>query len=57
MSAVAAYHIFVCTLFLVQGGMWIVSTYLPAQRTNQYMIFCHNTHNNGIFLILTRDFS
>ena len=22
MSVVAAYHIFVCALFLVQGGMW-----------------------------------
>jgi hypothetical protein len=22
MSVVAAYHVFVCALFLVQGGMW-----------------------------------
>ena len=27
------------------------------QRTHKYMICCHNTHNNGIFIILTRDFS
>jgi len=33
MSVVAANHIFVCALFLVQGGMWTgysQSTYLPA---------------------------
>jgi len=35
------------------------SAYLPApeQRTHKYMICCHNTHNNGILIILTRDFS
>ena len=27
------------------------------QRTHKYMIYCHNTHNNGIFIILTCDFS
>ena len=27
------------------------------QRTHKYMICCHNTHNNGIFIILTHDFS
>ena len=27
MSVVAAYHIFVCALFLVQGVMWIASTH------------------------------
>jgi hypothetical protein len=27
------------------------------QRTHKYMICCHNTHANGIFIILTRDFS
>jgi hypothetical protein len=27
------------------------------QHTHNYIICCHNTHNNGIFIILTRDFS
>jgi hypothetical protein len=39
MSVAAANLIFVCALFLVQGGM------------------CHNTHNNGIFIILTHGFN
>jgi len=39
MSVVAAYHIFVCALFLVQGGMWTgcsQSTYLPAPETRDF---------------------
>jgi len=34
MSVVEAYHMFVCELFLMQGGMWTgQSTYLPASET------------------------
>jgi len=58
MSVVAAYPIFVCALFLVQGGTWIPRTSLRRkQGSHKYMICCHNIHNNGIFSILTRDFS
>jgi len=58
MSAVAAYRLFVCALFLVQGGMWSPHTSLhQKQRTHKYAICCHNTNNNGIFIILTRNFS
>jgi len=53
MSVLAAYHVFVCALFPVQGGVWTGS----AQRTHQYMISCHITHNNGRLIILIRDFS
>jgi hypothetical protein len=56
MSVVAAYHVFVCTLFLVQGGMWTTSLHWT-QRTHKYIIRCHNTHNNGIFISLTCDFN
>jgi len=42
MSDVAACHVFVCTLFPVQGGI---------------LICCNIAHNNEIFIILTRDFS
>ena len=52
MSVVAAYNIFVCTLFLVQG--YAHASLHQKQPTHKYMICCHNTHNNGI---LTRDFS
>jgi len=46
MSVVAAYHVFVCTLFPVEGDMWTKSTYLLhwKQCTHKYMICCHNTH-------------
>jgi len=47
MSDVAAYSVFVCALFPLH---W-------KQRTHKYMICCHIAHNNGIFTILTRDFS
>jgi hypothetical protein len=47
MSDVVAYHVFVCALFPVQGGMW----------TDSAMICCHITHNNGILIVLMRDFS
>ena len=82
MIVVAAYHIFVYVLFLVQGGtslhqkqhtsqaflqvtiQWLLvagaGRYLPAPEimpTQIYMICCHNTHNNGIFIILMHDFS
>jgi len=33
MSDVAAYYVFVCALFPVQGGMWTQSTYLPVLET------------------------
>jgi len=51
MSVVAAYHIFLCALFLVQGSMW------TGIATHKYTTCCHNTHNNGILIILTRDFN
>jgi len=44
MNVVAAYgfHVFVCALFLVQGGMWTgnhsQSTYLPAPETTHTQI-------------------
>jgi hypothetical protein len=41
MSGVAAYHISVCTLFPVQGGMWTgysQSTYFPALETTHTQI-------------------
>jgi hypothetical protein len=58
MSAVAAYHVLVCALFLVQGCMWNPHNSLhQKQSTHKYVICCHSTHNNGIFTILTRDFS
>jgi hypothetical protein len=46
----------------VQGGMWTgysqshTSLYWK-KRTHKYMICCHTTHNNGILIILKRDFS
>jgi len=55
MSVVATYHIFVCALFLVQGDMWTAVHIPPC--THKYMKCCHNTHNNGIIVILTRDLS
>ena len=59
MSVVTAYRIFVCALFQVRGGMY-VSTHISLhqkQRTHKYMICCHNTQNNGIFIILTWEIS
>jgi hypothetical protein len=48
----------VILMFLVQGVMSNPHTSLhQKQRTHKYVICCHNTHNNGIFIILTRDFS
>jgi len=47
MSDVAAYHVFMCALFPVQGGMWTLfpvqggmceSTYLPALETTHTQI-------------------
>jgi len=59
MSDVAAYRVFVCALFPVQGGMWTRShTSLHwKQRTHKYTICCHIAHNNELFIILTHDFS
>jgi hypothetical protein len=37
------HHVFVCALFLVQGGKWTGYT--------------DNTHHNEIFIILISDFS
>jgi hypothetical protein len=41
------HHIFVCALFLVQGGKW-TAVHLP---------MCQITHHNEIFIILISDFS
>jgi len=38
MSDVAAYHVFVCALFPVQGGMW-------------YVVFCFSANSVQIFHI------
>jgi len=57
MSDVAAYHVFVCALFPVQGGMCPHTSLHWKQRTHKHMICCHIAHNNEIFIILTRDFS
>jgi hypothetical protein len=38
LCVVAAYHVFVCVLFLVQEGMWTgysQSTYLPEQKLSK----------------------
>jgi len=43
MNDVAAYRVFVCALFPVQGGRWTG--------------YSHIAHNNEIFIILTRNFS
>jgi len=51
----AAYHVFLCALFPVQGGPHTSLHW--KQRTYKYMICCHIAHNNAIFIILTRDFS
>jgi hypothetical protein len=53
MIGVAAY-VSVCALFSVQGGM------LDSENnahTDTYMVCCHTSHNNGILIILIRDFS
>jgi len=58
MSNVAAYHVFVCALFPVQGGVWTPYTSLHwKQSTHKYMRCCYIDHNNEIFVILTRDIS
>ena len=49
MSDVEAYHIFVCTLFPVQGGMWTgysQSTYLPALETTYTQIYDMLPHHS-----------
>jgi len=58
MSDVAAYRVFVCVFYPVQGGMWTGSV-SPHNSLHwkQYTICCNITHNNDIFIILTRDFS
>jgi len=45
MSDVAAYHVLVCALFPVWGGMWTdysQSTYLPALETIHDMLPHHS---------------
>jgi len=43
MSDVAAYHVLVCVLFPVQGGMWTgQTTYLPALETIHDMLPHHS---------------
>ena len=56
MSDVAAYHVFVCAMFPVQGGNVDCSPH-TSLHWKQYMIGCHIAHNNEIFITLTRDFS
>jgi hypothetical protein len=51
MSVVTAYHVFVCALFLVQGGMW--TGY--GLSLGVFVRTTHLSNNNGIFIILTRD--
>jgi hypothetical protein len=54
------HHIFVCALFPVQGGMVDCSPHTSLhweQRTHKYVICCHITHHNEIFIILISDFS
>jgi len=51
MNDVAAYHVFVCVLHTQTHN----NNEFPP--THKYMICCHITHNNEIFIILTRDFS
>jgi hypothetical protein len=51
------HHVFVRTLFPVQGGLWTGTSVHWKQRTRKYMICCHITHNNGILVILIHDFS
>jgi hypothetical protein len=47
MSDVAAYHVFVRTLFPVQGGTWTLeSTYLPALETTHTQIRYMLPHNS-----------
>jgi hypothetical protein len=56
-NVVAAYHIFVCALFLVQGGKW---THLPpCTRYNAHKIYdmLPQHYYNETFILLTRDFS
>jgi len=52
--------VLVCALFSVQGGMWTAVHIPPCtgkQSAFKYMIGCHITHNNGILIILIREFS
>jgi hypothetical protein len=58
MIGVEEYHVSVCALFSVQGGMLVHHTSLHwKQRMHRYMICCHTNHNNGILITLIRDFS
>jgi len=58
MSDVALYHVFVCALF-TGAGRYVdrIPPCTGKQRTHKYMIYCHISHNNEIFIILTSDFS
>jgi len=49
MSDVAAYHVFVCALFLLQGGMWTgysQSTYFPAGETTTLYVRHDNDYSS-----------
>ena len=41
----------ICVCVVFSAGRYVETTH------TQYMICCHITHNNEIFIILTRDFS
>jgi len=53
MSDVAAYHVRTCVCVVSSAGRYVDWK----QRTHKYMIWCQIAHNNGIFIILTREFS
>jgi len=58
MRDVAVYHVFVCALFTGAGRYAVhIPPCTGKQSTHKYMIQCHITHNNEIFIILIRDFS
>jgi len=68
MSDVAAYHVFVWGGdFIIMSDVavyvFVCATHTQIHSNNEippthkYMICCHITHNNEIFIILTHDFS
>jgi len=50
MSDVAAYHVFVCTLFPVQGGMWTAVDIPPCTGNNAHT----NTLYTATLLIIMK---
>jgi hypothetical protein len=55
---VAAYRVSECALFLVQGGVRTAVLIPPCTGGGAYTDTwcCHITHNNGILMVLIRDF-